>query len=665
MFSFSSPASPSLGVRSVNGDVSVLVILRPLSVCQRCPSNSARTLVYDGRPSSFRCPSFLRGRPLQLRPTLLLSPHTPIPTLAQTDLQQQVQEDDEDDDNSSVGEGDEESGQAFLRLASHLETGDIDVETPYGLFAEYDEANAVAEEGDEDEQEEEEEEEDEEDDEDEDDDEEEDEDEDEDHGIFKAEPEVIAKENDAGQTFGLVAEVFEDENEGGSTQKMRDLLPVDLSDSETIEENANEVEITVIETSKKAVETLTVLAATAESLPNESADVKERSAVLESADRLFSESAFSDAPVKTNGRKKSGGAAVGAAMYARLVRTAQAPFREEVSLTERVVSAVAVGLFSISALFAGGRVISVLVGPNGLGVILSNTQDDRFMREAIVRERLSEVPVFAVLNSSSEPVVIASQPAPSLESERSAIPVAPDVVDVPLFLDHNDALAYARNLASMGKSGTHVSTIGLGDAVELALDSRDVLVAWGDKRPMPATPTTKAKPLLRYILRPSQKAVASASELLRGAWESVPGYQDGVPIFVCPRLTVLEESENSRETLMPIFFSKEDALIAWASERSRHPELSLALEPEIVVGDLLSSVPEMLSVGALPKANPKFIPMRQSNSYLSTVPSLNDNNDGSFSDIASGAGLGMKAFVERKTLWGSRTEIREIRPFVS
>ncbi|KAK2075929.1 hypothetical protein QBZ16_001265 [Prototheca wickerhamii] len=156
----------------------------------------------------------------------------------------------------------------------------------------------------------------------------------------------------------------------------------------------------------------------------------------------------------------------------------------------------------------------------------SNAQQrQRQLKEEHIKDRLSNVPVFAVVNDKDEFVVISSE---SEATRQMGL----------VFFDKSDAQSLAE---SMKHSGSKV-----------AKRVRVIPTSLSSVYNMAVAPAeAPGQPVFRFVPQPEQ--VEAALKLYQHAGVNAAGFM-GVPLFQAEGLTVI--SEGKRKT--PLFFSKRD-----------------------------------------------------------------------------------------------------------
>mmetsp|Transcript_24112 Transcript_24112/g.37865 ORF Transcript_24112/g.37865 Transcript_24112/m.37865 type:complete len:320 (+) Transcript_24112:1180-2139(+) len=177
-------------------------------------------------------------------------------------------------------------------------------------------------------------------------------------------------------------------------------------------------------------------------------------------------------------------------------------------------------------------------------------------------QRLSQVPVFAVTNSSGQPYLTSNS-----KGEQVGL----------IFFSHEDAVNLLKEMQETHQvSDARIYIMGLDKAFKMVSSN--------------ATPSGIKGNLgqeLKMVFRfyPDQKELKNVTSV--SGISVLKDKFDGLPVFIADGLTI----RKGKEDIIPIFFSKNDLENAWSLMCESNPDQ--IKKPEIKVGDLLSIIKQM------------------------------------------------------------------------
>nr|UXY87053.1 translocator of the inner chloroplast membrane [Cryptomonas sp.] len=177
-------------------------------------------------------------------------------------------------------------------------------------------------------------------------------------------------------------------------------------------------------------------------------------------------------------------------------------------------------------------------------------------------QKLSQIPVFAVTNSSGQPYL-----TNNIKGEQVGL----------IFFSHEDALVLLRTMQKARQVfDARIYVMGLDKAYKMVLSH--------------ATPSgikSNQGQELKMIFRfyPNQKQVRYAKSIVNRL--NVVEKFRGIPVFIAEGLTIRKGCED----IIPIFLTKEDLAEAWIKLSLHNPDLKTT--PTIVVGDLFKIIKKM------------------------------------------------------------------------
>lgn len=225
----------------------------------------------------------------------------------------------------------------------------------------------------------------------------------------------------------------------------------------------------------------------------------------------------------------------------------------------KILSSVAAAGFGLTAAAALGPALSRFVASGR-----DSTSVQSFVQPAFaysryakksIREKLAQVPVFAVTNSSGQPYL-------ANVDGRQQVGL--------IFFSQEDANKMLKDmLKNPGSSDARVYIMGLDKAYEMV---RAKPTPSGVRGPRGEEQT------MVFRFYPDSKQVKYATQLARKL--RYPQFE-GVPIFVAKGLSITKGGES----IVPLFFTKEDLESAWA--KLREAKRDLPSKPVIDVANLL------------------------------------------------------------------------------
>jgi hypothetical protein len=179
-------------------------------------------------------------------------------------------------------------------------------------------------------------------------------------------------------------------------------------------------------------------------------------------------------------------------------------------------------------------------------------------------QKLSQVPVFAVTNSSGQPYL-----ANNSKGEQVGL----------IFFSHEDALSLLRAMQKARQvSDARIYIMGLDKAYKMVTSNSSSSGIRGNQG-------QELKMLFRFY--PNQKQVKYANALVNGV--NIIEKNKSVPVFIADGLTI----RKGREDIIPIFLTKQDLEEAWSKMSLDNPDIDP--KPTILVGDLFKIIKKMES----------------------------------------------------------------------
>ena len=170
-------------------------------------------------------------------------------------------------------------------------------------------------------------------------------------------------------------------------------------------------------------------------------------------------------------------------------------------------------------------------------------------------QKLSQVPVFAVTNSSGQPYL-----ANNSKGEQVGL----------IFFSHEDALNLLRAMQKARQvSDARIYIMGLDKAYKMVLSNAASSGIKGHQG-------QELKMIFRFY--PNQKQIKYANSIINGI--NFSEKIKGIPIFIADGLSIRKGNED----IIPIFLTKEDLDETWSKMSSNNPDVNP--KPNIIIGDL-------------------------------------------------------------------------------
>jgi hypothetical protein len=177
-------------------------------------------------------------------------------------------------------------------------------------------------------------------------------------------------------------------------------------------------------------------------------------------------------------------------------------------------------------------------------------------------QKLSQVPVFAVTNSSGQPYL-----ANNSKGEQVGL----------IFFSHEDALGLLRAMQKARQvSDARIYIMGLDKAYKMVLSNAASSGIKGYQG-------QELKMIFRFY--PNQKQIKYANSIVNGI--NFSEKFKGIPIFIADGLTIRKGNED----IIPIFLTKEDLDEAWLKMSLNNPDINP--KPTILIGDLIKIIRTM------------------------------------------------------------------------
>jgi hypothetical protein len=179
-------------------------------------------------------------------------------------------------------------------------------------------------------------------------------------------------------------------------------------------------------------------------------------------------------------------------------------------------------------------------------------------------QKLSQVPVFAVTNSSGQPYL-----ANNSKGEQVGL----------IFFSHEDALNLLKAMQKARQvSDARIYIMGLDKAYKMVLSNATSSGIKGHQG-------QELKMIFRFY--PNQKQIKYANSIVNGI--NFSDKVKNIPVFIADGLTIRKGNED----VIPIFLTKEDLDEAWSKMNLNNPDINP--KPTIIIGDLIKIIRAMES----------------------------------------------------------------------
>nr|UXY87542.1 translocator of the inner chloroplast membrane [Cryptomonas curvata] len=177
-------------------------------------------------------------------------------------------------------------------------------------------------------------------------------------------------------------------------------------------------------------------------------------------------------------------------------------------------------------------------------------------------QKLSQVPVFAVTNSSGQPYL-----ANNSKGEQVGL----------IFFSHEDALNLLKAMQKARQvSDARIYIMGLDKAYKMVLSNATSSGIKGHQG-------QELKMIFRFY--PNQKQVKYANSIINGF--NFSEKIKNIPVFIADGLTIRKGNED----IIPVFLTKEDLDEAWSKMNINNPDVNP--KPTILIGDLIKIIRAM------------------------------------------------------------------------
>ena len=215
-------------------------------------------------------------------------------------------------------------------------------------------------------------------------------------------------------------------------------------------------------------------------------------------------------------------------------------------------------LFSVLSFFFITLISSKFKAPNRclLQVISAKFSNKNFY------QKLSQVPVFAVTNSSGQPYL-----ANNSKGEQVGL----------IFFSHEDALSLLKAMQKARQvSDARIYIMGLDKAYKMVLSNATSSGIKGQQG-------QELKMIFRFY--PNQKQIKHANSIINGI--NFSEKIKTIPVFIAEGLTI----RKGKEDIIPIFLTIEDLDEAWSKMNLNNPDVNP--KPSILIGDLIKIIRAM------------------------------------------------------------------------